>query len=175
MKLKGKNIYLAVMELEDCITVWKEFEYNFEEKTEVLNIGHSVKKAEEWFEEIQKKQGDTHIRLGIFLNSGKILGDVALQDIDWKERVCSIGIGLSKIEDRSKGYGSEAIQLILDYAFNNIGLERVTADTFEQNYGAQKSLERNGFMLEGRERKAVSFAGKRWDRLNYGFIREDLK
>jgi len=174
MKLQGKNIYLAVMEKDDCIEVWQEFEYNFEEKTEVLNIGHSVKKAEDWFDEIQKLQGDKHIRLGIFLETGKVIGDIALQDIDWKERVCSIGIGISKIENRSKGYGSQAIQLILDHAFNNIGLERVTASTLEQNFGSQKSLERNGFILEGRERKAVSFAGKRWDRLNYGFIRDDL-
>lgn len=174
MKLQGEKVYLAVMEKEDCVKLWKDFEYNFEEKTEVLNIGHSITKAEDWFEDIQKNQGDKHIRLGIFLNTNEIVGDIALQNIDWKERVCSIGIGISSMANRSKGYGGEAIQLILDHAFNNIGLERVTAATFEQNYGSQKSLERNGFVLEGRERKAVSFAGRRWDRLNYGMIRDDL-
>lgn len=174
MKLIGEKVYLSVMEKEDCIKVWKDYEYNFKEKTEALNIGHSIIKAEDWFQDIQKNQGEKDIRLGIFLNSGEIIGDVALQDIDWKDRVCSIGIGLATIDNRSKGYGSEAIQLILDHAFNNIGMERVTASTLEQNYGSQKSLERNGFVLEGRERKAVNFAGRRWDRINYGIIREDL-
>jgi RimJ/RimL family protein N-acetyltransferase len=173
LKLQGKRIYLGTLEKEDCKKLWIEFEYDFENKTEQLNIGHSIEKADEWFEQIKKEQGNSHVRLGIFLNDGTIIGDIALQDIDYKNRSCSLGMGMSKIEYRNKGYGKEAVKLILEYGFNNIGLKRITANTLEMNISAQKSLEKIGFTLEGKERKAKYFGGKKYDRYNYGMLREE--
>lgn len=167
VKLVGEKIYLSVLEKEHCIKIWEDFEYDFETKTESLNIGHSISKAESWFDEIQSNQGDKHIRLGIFIiEDNGVIGDVALQDIDWKNRSCTIGLGISKKEYRFKGYGTEAVNIIMEYGFNNLGLERISANTHEQNKAAQQSLEKNGFVLEGRERKAIYFAGQKWDRLN---------
>ncbi len=173
LKLAGENIYLSTLEKDDCQKLWDEYEYDFTLVTEPLNIGHSISKADTWFEEIQKDQGDKHIRLGIFLNDGTVIGDVALQNIDWKNRACSIGLGIAKIQYRSKGYGSDAVKLLLEYGFCNLGIERISANTLEQNISAQRSLEKSGFTLEGRERKAVYFAGRRWDRLHYSILIEE--
>ena len=170
LKLQGKNVYLAVLERKDCKVLYEDFEYDFDNPSEMLHIGHSVEKSNEWFDEIQKLQGRENIRLGIFLNNGTVIGDIALQGIDDKNRSCSIGMGMAKIENRNKGYGKEAIRLILEYGFKNLGMERITASTLEINISAQKSLEKSGFKLEGRERKAVYFGGKRHDRLIYGIL-----
>ena len=180
IKLQGKNLYLATLERADCKKLYEDFEYDFANPAEPLNIGYSVEKSDEWFDEIQKLQGNENIRLGIFLNDGTVIGDVALQSIDNKNRSCSIGMGMAKIENRNKGYGKEAVKLILDYGFDNLGMERITADTLEINISAQKSLEKIGFILEGRERKAAYFGGKRYDKFNYGllaeeYLREDKK
>jgi RimJ/RimL family protein N-acetyltransferase len=175
LKISGDNIYLATLEKEHCKKLWDDFEYDFKALTEPLNIGHSNTKADVWFDEIQRDQGDKHIRLGVFLIDGTVIGDVALQDIDWKNRSCSIGLGIAKIEYRSKGYGTEAVKAIIEYGFGNLGLERMTANTLEQNLAAQRSLEKIGFVVEGRERKAVYFAGRKWDRLNYSLLREEFK
>lgn len=172
-KLQGQSVYLATLEKEDCRKIWNDFEYDFQNRTEPLNIGHSVQKADDWFDEIQKSQGNTHIRLGIFLNDGTIIGDVALQDIDYKNRSCSVGIGIAKLENRCKGYGKEAARLILDYGFNNVGVERITANTLEMNMPARKSLERLGFVLEGIARKAVYFGGRKYDKYNYSILIEE--
>jgi len=173
MKLKGENIYLAMLERKDCKTLWNDFEYDFDNPTEEFNIGHSDEKADDWFDEIQKLQGSRNVRLGIFLNNGTVIGDVALQDIDRVNRKCSVGIGIAKIENRSKGYGREAVKLILDYGFKYLGMERITANTLEINKGAQKVMERLGFTLEGRERKAVYLNGNKYDRLCYGILKEE--
>ena len=117
-------------------------------------------RGDKWFDEIQSVQGSKHIRLGVFLLDGTVIGDVALQDIEWKNRSCTIGLGISKIKNRCKGYGTEAVKLILEYGFNNIGLERISASTLEQNKATQRVLEKLDFTLEGIERKAVYFAGK---------------
>ncbi|NLJ66477.1 MAG: GNAT family N-acetyltransferase [Clostridiales bacterium] len=174
LRLPSDNIYLAALEKEDCRKLWEDYEYDFQSATEPLNIGNSNTKADSWFEEIQQDQGIKHIRLGIFLLDGTVIGDVALQDIDWRNRSCSIGLGIAKLEYRNKGYGTEAVRTMLWYGFHNLGLERIIANTLEQNVAAQRSLEKTGFILEGRERKAVYFAGRRWDRLNYALIREDI-
>jgi len=173
IKLQGERIYLAVLERADCRKLYEDFEYDFANPTESLHIGQSLEKSDEWFEDIQKLQGKENIRLGIFLNDGTVIGDVALQSIDEKNRSCSLGMGMAKLENRNKGYGKEALKLLLDYGFRNFGMERITANTLEINISAQKSLDGLGFILEGRERKAVYFGGKRYDKLNYGLLAEE--
>lgn len=173
LRLLGKQVYLSVLEREHCKTLYDDFEYDFNLNAEPLNIGHSIEKADEWYADIQKRQGNDNIRLGIFLTDGTVIGDVALQGINWKNRVCDIGLGIAKIKNRGKGYGKEAVKLLLDYAFYNLGLERIEANTLEQNIPAQKSLEGLGFILEGRQRKAVYMAGKKYDRLNYAILAEE--
>lgn len=63
----------------------------------------------------------------------------------------------------------------MEYAFLNIGLERIYAETLEQNKPAIKSLEKWNFVFEGKVRKAVYLAGKRWDRLRYSILIEEYK
>lgn len=175
MVLKGKDIYLGTLERKDCKILWNDFEYDFNNPSEELNMGHSEEKADEWFDDIQKQQGNSNVRLGIFLNDGSVIGDVALQDIDRKNRKCSVGMGIAKIEYRSKGYGQQAVRLMLEYGFRYLGMERITADTLEINIGAQKSLEKCGFILEGVERKSVYLNGKKYDRLCYAILKEEYE
>lgn len=175
MKLQGKVIYLDTLEREDCRRIWKDTEYDFDNPTEDLNLGMSIEQADEWFAEIQKFQGNRNVRLGIFFPDGTPIGDVALQNIDMRDRSCSIGLGIAKICNRGKGYGQQALALILQYGFCYVGMERITANTLEMNQGAQRALEKLGFTLEGRERKAVYMNGKRWDRLNYAILKEEYR
>ena len=174
MKLQETDIYLTTLSREDCKTLWNDFEYDFDNPTEELNLGHSDEKAEGWFDEIQKLQGNRHIRLGIFKNDGTVIGDVALQDIDRVNRNCSVGMGMAKIENRSKGYGTQAVMLMLNYGFRYLGLERITANTLDLNIGAQKLLDKCGFSLEGRERKSVYLNSEMHDRLNYAILKEEF-
>lgn len=173
MKLQGKDIYLDTLERKDCKKIWVDFEYDFNNPCDEFNIGHSEEKAEEWFNEIQKTQGNTNVRLGIFLNDGTVIGDVALQDIDRSNRSCTVGIGIAKIGYRSKGYGQQAVRMILNHGFNFLGMERMAADTLEINVGAQRALEKCGFTLEGVERKAVYLNGKKYDRLHYAILKDE--
>jgi RimJ/RimL family protein N-acetyltransferase len=173
VKLSGEKVILATLEREHCRKIWEETEYDFTNPTEPWNIGHSAEKADEWFDDIQKQQGNSNIRLGIFLPDGTVIGDIALQDIDWRNRSCSLGYGLSKLEYRNKGYATDAAKTLLEYGFNHLGFERISSSTQENNIGSQRVLEKCGFTLEGRERKAKYFLGKRHDRLIYGLLREE--
>ena len=172
MKLHGKDIYLDTLEREHCRTIWANTEFDLSAPYESLNVGLSVENADTWFDETQQKQGKTDLRLGIFLE-GEPIGDVALQGIDWTNRSCSVGMGFAKLEHRQRGYGRQALALILEHGFCRMGLERITADTLQGNLPAQKSLEGAGFCLEGCQRMAVYLNGQKLDRLNYAMLKHE--
>lgn len=173
LKLLGNDIYLTVLSREDCKTLWNDSEYDFNIPVEEFNIGHSDEKAQQWFDEIQRLQGTQNVRLGIFLYDGSVIGDVALQEIDRINRKCTIGIGIAKIANRSKGYGQQAIQLMLDYGFCFVGMERIAANTMDINISTQKVLKKCGFVLEGTERRAVYLNGMMHDKLHYAILKEE--
>ena len=83
-------------------------------------------------------------------------------------------MGMAKIENRAKGYGSQAVMLMLNYGFQYLGLERITANTLDINIGAQKVLSKCGFILEGRERKSVYLNSEMHDKLNYAILKEEF-
>lgn len=82
MKLMSKKIYLKALERDDCHKLYRDTEYDPKTET-VIPIGYSVEKADEWFEEINRLQHKSLVRLGVYLFSDEVIGDVALQDIDW--------------------------------------------------------------------------------------------
>lgn len=173
LKLQGRDIYLATLERQDCHTLWRDTEYDWAHPTEPPSIGHSEDGADAWFDDIQRLQGQRQIRLGIFAHDGAVIGDVALQDIDRTNRCCTVGMGIARIANRGRGYGQQALALILDYAYRFLGLERVSASTLAPNNAARRALEKAGFVLEGTERQAVYLDGRRVDRLQYGLLREE--
>lgn len=173
IKLKGKDIYLDTLTREDCKALWNATEYDFQNPTEELKLGLSDEKAEVWFEEIQALQGSQNVRLGIFGKNGIVIGDIALQKIDRVNRKCSIGMGIARVKDRAQGFGQQAVKLMLKYGFEFLGMERICANTLSMNVGAQKALEKCGFILEGREREAVYLNGRKYDRLNYAILKSE--
>lgn len=103
------------------------------------------------------------------------MGMWPLQGLDLQNRSCSVGMGIAKLENRSKGYGQQAVRLMLDYGFRFLGMERITASTLGVNAGARRSLEKCGFRLEGTEREAVYLNGRRVDRLIYGILKREYQ
>ena len=79
---------------------------------------------------------------------------------------------IGKLANRNKGYGREALSLMVDYAFTYLGLERLTIDILENNKPLKNITEKQEFKLEGIEKKAVYYRGKKINRLNYALLKE---
>ena len=174
IKLEGNKVVLHTLEREHCRQLWQEYEPVLPVATEPLNPGLSIEGAETWFEEIQKTQGKSQVYLGIFANNGALIGDIQLANIDWRNRSASLGISITKKEQRGSGYGTDAVMVICKYAFDSLDLYRITARTLVHNTTARHVLENAGFIYEGCEREAVTIAGRRWDRLIFGLLMTDL-
>ena len=85
-----------------------------------------------------------------------------------------IGIDLAP-EYQGKGYGTEAIQWALKWAFHTLGMHKVAITAFEYNERAVKLYERLGFKLEGRLREQFFFEGRFWDDMKFGMLISEWK
>lgn len=86
-----------------------------------------------------------------------------------QHRSAEIGIEILP-EYQGKGYGTEAIQWALDWAFRRAGMHKVDIGAFEWNYGARKLYERIGFKPEGVIRELFWHDGRFWDDHKFGMI-----
>ena len=135
-----------------------------------LSPGQMKKRLEEDGKEAEKwrNQFDFAIRTR---DGERLIGVTSLYWIEWTHGVGMLRLAIGRAEDRGKGYGSQALKLMLRYAFDELNLHRLGAQTFEYNAGAQCLLDRNGFVVEVRRRQAIHRDGRRWDALVYGLLR----
>lgn len=84
-------------------------------------------------------------------------------------RTYEFGITIAR-QYQDKGYGSEAISWMLDWAFLTAGLHRVELTVFEWNERAQRVYQKLGFVAEGRKRESLWKAGRWWDTIFMGIL-----
>ena len=84
-------------------------------------------------------------KLFAILVESKIVGECKLKDIDYRKKECSMGIHLQNDAVKGKGYGTQAERLILQYAFEELGMVAVNADAALKNTRSQHVLEKVGF------------------------------
>ena len=82
--------------------------------------------------------------------SGELLGEVGLYSIDWLARTAESGSWLYCAADRGKGFGSEAKHLLLEYAFDYLGLNMIWAWVKALNPRSQAALRKQGYRDAGR-------------------------
>jgi RimJ/RimL family protein N-acetyltransferase len=104
---------------------------------------------------------------------GRLVGFARLSWLDLVHGNAALSLGIGSPADRGQGYGTELMGLMLNYAFNELGLHRLSAGVAEDNAGAIRFLARHGFQLEVRRRQAVLRDNQRWDMLLYGLLRAE--
>ena len=121
-----------------------------------------------------RSAADDRLDLAIHrLDDDAYLGELALLDLDAANAVADVRISLGHPDLRGHGYGREALALLLDHAFDAIGLHRVGLDVLAFNTGAIRAYERLGFRHEGRRREVLDVDGHRHDCLLMGLLRTE--
>ena len=134
----------------------------------------SVKVTREWIEKEIEKESPENIFFMIYtLEDNRLIGQIGLDDIQWSHGDAFVGISLGERQDWGKGYGTDAMRVLLRYSFIELNLHRVSLDVFEYNPRAIRSYEKAGFTVEGRCRQYLHREGKRWDLIFMGILREE--
>lgn len=101
------------------------------------------------------------------------IGQIDLINIDWVNRIGTLGIVIGNTEKLSKGYGTEAIKLIQEFAFNRLNLHKLDLEVRAYNDRAIKCYKKCGFVEEGRFRENYFIDGKYTDTLFMGILKSE--
>ena len=139
---------------------------------------YSSKSIEKEMEKDFEKMAQGGLPDGFFFNiralpEDRFIGFVGLWGLDWPNGDSVVSIGLGEPGYWGKGYGTEAMQLTLRYAFTELNLNRVTLYVFDYNARAIRSYQKAGFQLEGCIKGLIQRDGQRSDVNSMGVLRQD--
>ena len=152
MKLAGENIRLRALEPEDL-----EILYRWENNTSNWEVSGTLAPYSKYIldQYLASSHQDLYtvkqLRLMIVKNEGTDapIGCIDLFDFDPKNKKAGAGILIGSEEDRAKGYGFEAMQILLQYAIQTLDLHQVYANIMEGNIPSLHLFKKLGFEISG--------------------------
>jgi RimJ/RimL family protein N-acetyltransferase len=105
--------------------------------------------------------------------TGRLVGLTTFSALDRDNASVLFHITIGERDAWGKGYGTEATQLMLELAFERIGLHRVGLSVFSFNQRAIRSYRKAGFVVEGRLREAIVRDGRHWDEIQMSVLRHE--
>jgi RimJ/RimL family protein N-acetyltransferase len=192
--LEGRLIRLTLIDVEKDAEIEAGWTHDPEygrmlssEMVRPLSAEHLKKK----YEDLEKKMAESGDRFyfAIRLQAGddaegdnnetdesanRLVGFTELTWVSWNHGAAYLMLAIGDPENRGKGYGGEALALMINYAFEELNLFRLTAVIPEYNRVALQLFEQAGFFEEVRRRQALHRYGRRWDVIHMGILRDEL-
>ena len=103
----------------------------------------------------------------------RLVGHARIYWIEWTHGNGWVRLGIGDPAQRNKGYGSEALRLLIHYAFGELNLYRLSAAVPEYNLAALHLFEKAGFAREVCRRKALNRDGRTWDLVHLGLLQTE--
>ena len=173
---EGTLVRLAAMQQSDA-EVFARFSQNSEYLRLLDSDPARLRSAQSMSSEIAREPFSTENFLFSIrtLANDELIGLVELDEVQWPHGTGWIGIGIGNPEYWDKGYGTDAMRVILRFAFAELALHRVSLNTFAYNPRAIHLYEKLGFVVEGRQREFLFRDGQRFDLIYMGLLREDWR
>lgn len=111
-----------------------------------------------------------HIR-----ETGRLIGSCAFSQVDGDNGSALYHITIGERDAWNRGYGTEATDLMLELAFERLGLHRISLTVFSFNERAIASYRKSGFALEGTARQAIWRDGRFWDEITMGILADEWR
>ena len=171
-KIVGDRIYLSPMNSDDYLK-YVEWLNNYEIAKGVNQYTKmvSIDGEKEWLE---KASSEKYIFAIINKENDMLLGNISLGKIDEINRTAELGIFIGDENYLSHGYGSEAIMLLLDYAFKYVNMNNIMLKVYDFNKRAIKAYEKCGFKTFGIWKKSHYFNGEYGDEIFMNILKEDF-
>ncbi|OIU72560.1 GNAT family N-acetyltransferase [Rossellomorea aquimaris] len=170
--LTGKQVHLTSLSEDDAGLLVK---WSRNEKLQRLldALPYKPKSEDDVKEWIGGEDHNTR-RFAIRLkDSGRLIGYAELDGILWAHRVGGLSILIGEEEYQGRGLGREAMECLLDFAFDELNLHRIQLTVFSYNSHAIRLYENLGFTKEGSFRDFLQRNGKRHDMHLYGMLENE--
>jgi len=170
----GEKVKLREYREEDIILA-----YEYMNDPEVLlNLSPEIpypmtlEKEIDWFEN-QKRLRDNYNFAIESIRDEIYIGGCGINEIDWKNGTATVGIFIGHKGYRGKGYGTDAMKVLVGFLFSQTNVNRVQLFTYSFNLRAIKSYLKCGFVEEGRLRQRIFRSGEYHDELVMSILREE--
>ena len=172
-KLVGERIYLSPKSLED-VEIFTEWMNDFY-ITDYTGRSYQTMTLQAEKQYLENSENTKNTFAIIDIETDKIIGSIGLHEVNHINRTATLGIFIGDRNYWSKGYGTEAIQLILDFGFNYLNLNNIDLALMEFNTRALRCYEKCGFKIIGRKRKCNFINGKYYDSILMDILADEFK
>lgn len=171
-ELKGENITLRRFKEAELqlILLW----YIDKDLNKLAGYAYDEPDIRKIRSNMQSNFGKDPMNLVIEHNQSETpIGTIQLYDINKFDGNCMLGIRIGNRDFQGKGYGREAIELLLKYAFETLKLKRVSLKVYEYNENAIKCYLKTGFEIEGHLRKSARVEDQYFDEVLMSIINQE--
>lgn len=159
---EGEKVILRSLELSDLETIM-QFWNNITLRRELGPVvPHSRKEREDWIKNTwaQRREGVAYTFAIDDIKTGEFLGHCSLRNVRSINRTASVSIAIYDKNNRGKGYGTDAMNVLLKFGFDFLNLHRIGLNVFNTNPSAIHVYEKVGFKKAGELRHTDFVEGK---------------
>ena len=175
--LNGEQVRFVPLQLKN---IYQHFAWNND--PELNHLDSELPYMEESFGEFKKRferilyhPSMNSQDFEIYANDGKLIGVAYIADISEHNQHCTISITIGDRDYWGKGYGRDALRVVLRYCFDVLEMHRVSSQTFEYNEAWKSLVEWAGFTKEGIERDYLYREGRYWDKERYSLLEAEYR
>ncbi|MFF0829273.1 GNAT family N-acetyltransferase [Brevibacillus sp. NPDC003359] len=154
--LEGQRVFLRPIGTDDTELYFRSL-FNKETRMLTGTQKHFTREQIQQYIENKSQDSSSVLLLICLCENDQVIGDVQIGDIDRNNRNAFIRISIDQNAYQGKGYGSEALLLMLDYGFGILNLHRIELNVFAFNERAIHTYEKLGFQREGVQRQALYY------------------
>lgn len=173
--LFGERIMLREYRPEDLVPMrgWVNDPRIVGYLSDIFLYPHTLESTESYLNAMMDQRPDSRGFVIADASTELYIGQINLDSIDWKNRVGRIGILIGSAERLGQGYGTEAMRLLIRFAFAELNLNRLELEVYDFNERARRSYANCGFREEGRLRERQYKNGAYVDVIQMGLLRSE--
>jgi [ribosomal protein S5]-alanine N-acetyltransferase len=173
IKINSKNLLLKELNVSDVSKKYLNWlnDKSVNQFLEVRHLKQNINTCKSYIEEIKKSKND--YLFGIFLKKELThIGNIKLTISHPREKIADIGIFIGDKNFHGKGYATESIKMIINFAFKDLKIKRIQAGFYDLNYSGIKSFLNSGFKIDGYLKSFWVYKKKRVGRILASIIND---
>jgi RimJ/RimL family protein N-acetyltransferase len=176
MQVEGDKIILRRLTANDITAEYLAW-LNDEDVTrglETVARPYTQEMLEQYIHDVLANE-NTYMFMVLDKTSGKTIGTAKVHNISKKNGTCNLGLMLGDKNYWGKGYGQDAYNTAIDFAFKTLGIRRIWEMANANNVASLSMCKKAGFQIEGQLKEHTLSEGKYIDKIVLGLFARDWK